>query len=124
MKLYSSNNSTNNINNSKNNNNIHKNKINNKNSSYNDVYYAVRRHVCLNMSRGHLEEPVGLVAVVGVDVVKGLRRLHQQMVSPVRCGDVDRRELVVPREPTERHVKQLSGSDKAACILMHCNLAL
>ena len=57
--------------------------------------------------------------MVGVDVVKGLRGLHRQVVSPVRYGDVDRREPVVPREPTERHVKQLSGSDKAACIRLH-----
>ena len=59
---------------------------------------------------GYLEEPVGLVAVVGVDVVKGFRRLHQQMVSPVWYSDVDRRELVIPRAPTEHDMVSSSSN--------------
>ena len=67
--------------------------------------------MCLDTSGGcYLEEPVGLVAVVGVDVVKGLRRLHRQVVSPVRYGDVDRRKLDIPRESTEHDMVNSSSN--------------
>ena len=48
-----------------------------------------------------LQKPVGLVAMVLVDVVEGEHRLHRQVVASVRHADVDGRErrvLVVADE--------------------------